>query len=83
VNGFWISQQVELFISVPPEEMSQVVYSEYLVGETHRFVREDERVDPVEMRRFFNLDGAELQEMATYRQSKSSLTSSCMHTGNI
>ena len=75
VNGFWISQYVELLLSVPPADMSQAAYPAHLVEEARPFIHEDEQMDPRDVRRFFNLEGAELEELATFRHSKFPLTS--------
>jgi predicted AlkP superfamily phosphohydrolase/phosphomutase len=70
INGFWISQYVELLLSVPPDSMAQVTYPEEALDEAIQYLRSDEAMTPEEVWRFFNLNGEELEGLATFRHSK-------------
>lgn len=70
INGFWISQYVELLLSAPPDSMAQVTYPEGVLDEATQYLRSDEVMTPEEVRRFFDLDGEELESLAIFRHSK-------------
>jgi len=70
VNGFWISQYVELLLSVPPNGMDRATYPESALSDALQYLRTDGRMTREEVRRFFNLDGGELESLAAFRPSR-------------
>jgi hypothetical protein len=70
VNGFWISQYVELLLSAPPDALDRATYPESAFYDALQYLRTDGQMTPQEVTRFFNLNGAELDSLATFRPSK-------------
>ncbi|MGQ9626033.1 MAG: alkaline phosphatase family protein [Anaerolineae bacterium] len=67
VNGFWVSQYVEHLLSTPPESSERMTYPTWLFSEAVKFLRTDQLITQNEVRRFFNVNGDEMEELMRSR----------------
>ncbi|MBN1179503.1 MAG: alkaline phosphatase family protein [Anaerolineae bacterium] len=75
VDGFWVSQYVELLLSTPPESMDRATYPAEVLDDVVPYLRTDELLTQEEVRRFFNLDGEELESLMTFHHDEFPITS--------